>query len=247
MRKLAGSVLLIAVLAAAPAASAQTVPTRAALEACHTGTAPLDRYAVFTAQMATVPQAARMQLRFDLLQRLPGDADYRVVRGPGLGVWRSSVPGVDIFRYRKQVANLQAAGSYRALVRFRWLDVTGHVLQSTARRSRTCRQPDLRPDLRVGAITAQPAGGDRARYAVEVINAGRTATPPFSVAFTVGDQAQPSQTVQPLLAGQGRTLTFAGPRCDPQSALRVTVDPDLAVDESDETNNTRSIPCPLAR
>jgi len=143
MRKLAGSVLLIAVLAAAPAASAQTVPTRAALEACHTGTAPLDRYAVFTAQMATVPQAARMQLRFDLLQRLPGDDGYRVVKGPGLGVWRSSVPGVDIFRYRKQVANLQAPGSYRALVRFRWLDVTGHVLQSTARRSRTSRRARL--------------------------------------------------------------------------------------------------------
>ena len=246
MRKIACTGVLLALAAAASApAHAQTVPTRAALESCHTGAAPLDRYAVFTAQMSALPLSKRMQVRFDLQQKLPGDDAYSDVKAPGLGVWRSSVPGVDIFRYRKQVANLQAPGSYRALVRFRWLDATDRVIQSSTRRSKVCKQPDLRADLRLGDITAQPAADGRARYSVVVLNSGASAAPPFKVALSVGDQAQPTQTVQPLLAGQQRVLMFAGPRCDADSALRVTVDPDLAVDEADETNNTRTVVCPL--
>ena len=63
MRKIACIVALLAPAAVAAPAQAQTVPTRAALEACHTGPAPLDRYAVFTAQMGSVPQSHRMQVR----------------------------------------------------------------------------------------------------------------------------------------------------------------------------------------
>src|SRR4051812_12028975 len=117
MRKIACTATLLLAALAAPA-QAQTVPTRAALESCHAGDAPLERFAVFSAQMAAIPGTKKMQLRFDLSQRLSGE-DFRRVQAPGLGVWRSSVPGVDIFRYRKQVANLAAPGAYRAVVRFR--------------------------------------------------------------------------------------------------------------------------------
>jgi len=167
------------------------------------------------------------------------------VQAPGLGVWRSSIPGVDIFRYRKQVANLEAPGSYRALVRFRWLDGSGKVIARTTRRTRTCKQPDLRPDLTVSTVTAQPASDGRARYTVLVRNEGRTPTSVFTVGFAVGDQTQPTQSVQSLVPGEGRLLSFAGPRCNRTNPVRVTVDPDLAVDEADETNNTRTVVCPL--
>ena len=242
MRKFACTVVVL--LAGAGPAYAQTVPTRASLESCHTGAAALDRFAVFTAQVGATSSSERMQIRFDLVQRLPG-ADYHRVQAPGLGVWRSSIPGVDIFRYRKQVANLEAPGSYRALVRFRWLDGSGKVIARTTRRTRTCKQPDLRPDLTVSTVTAQPASDGRARYTVLVRNEGRTPTSVFTVGFAVGDQTQPTQSVQSLVPGEGRLLSFAGPRCNRTNPVRVTVDPDLAVDEADETNNTRTVVCPI--
>ena len=242
MRKFACTVVVL--LAGAGPAYAQTVPTRASLESCHTGAAALDRFAVFTAQVGATSSSERMQIRFDLVQRLPG-ADYHRVQAPGLGVWRSSIPGVDIFRYRKQVANLEAPGSYRALVRFRWLDGSGKVIARTTRRTRTCKQPDLRPDLTVSTVTAQPASDGRARYTVLVRNEGRTPTSVFTVGFTVGNQTQPTQSVQSLVPGEGRVLSFAGPRCNRTNPVRVIVDPDLAVDEADETNNTRTVVCPI--
>ena len=242
MRKFACTVVVL--LVGAGPAYAQTVPTRASLESCHTGAAALDRFAVFTAQVGATSSSERMQIRFDLVQRLPG-ADYHRVQAPGLGVWRSSIPGVDIFRYRKQVANLEAPGSYRALVRFRWLDGSGKVIARTTRRTRTCKQPDLRPDLTVSTVTAQPASDGRARYTVLVRNEGRTPTSVFTVGFAVGDQTQPTQSVQSLVPGEGRLLSFAGPRCNRTNPVRVTVDPDLAVDEADETNNTRTVVCPI--
>lgn len=242
MRKIAciGFLLLLA----APA-QAQTVSTKAALESCHNGSAPLDRYAVFSAQMGSIDKSAKMQVRFDL-QSLSG-RKYRRVQAPGLGVWRSSAAGVDIFRYRKQVANLQPGATYRALVRFRWLDEDGRTIQSTTRRTKTCKEPDVRPDLVSGPVAAEPsAQPGRVRYTIVVRNDGRSAAPTaFTVAFTVGREAQPAQTVQPLGAGDQRSLVFVGPRCDAADPLRVTVDSDLAVDESSESNNTRTVPCPL--
>ena len=243
MRKIACTATLLLAVLAAPA-QAQTVPTRATLESCHAGDAPLDRFAVFSAQMASVPGTKKMQLRFDLLQRLPGD-DYHRVAAPGLGVWRSSVPGIDIFRYRKQVANLAAPGSYRAVVRFRWLDADGAVLQHATRRTRTCKQRDLRPDLSLDHVSGEPAGQGRARYTVVVTNDGRSTTPNFGVGLAVGDHQLPTQLVQPLAAGADRTLTFFGPRCAPSESLRISLDTGLAVDESDEGDNVRLAPCPL--
>jgi hypothetical protein len=244
MHKPVWLIAALLLLAAAAPARAQTVPTRAALQTCHTGSAPLDRYALFTAQVGAVPDTDRMQVRFDLQQKLPG-GDFRRVVAPGLGVWRSSIPGVDIFRYRKQVANLQAPASYRALVRFRWLDDSGAVIQSATRKTKTCKQPDLRPDLELGAVTAQPAGAGKARYLLIVHNGGHADTGSFNVAFAVGDAGQPAQSVEGLAAGEQQGLTFVGPRCDAQTVLQVTLDPGLAVDESDETNNVRTVSCPL--
>jgi subtilase family serine protease len=36
-----------------------------------------------------------------------------------------------------------------------------------------------------------------------------------------------------------------GRRCDADSVLHVTLDSGLAVDEADETNNVRTLSCPL--
>src|SRR4051794_4086201 len=145
--------------------------------------------------MGALPQSAKMQVRFDLQTRLGSAKTFKRVQAQGLGVWRSSAPGVDIFRYRKQVANLQPGATYRALVRFRWLDSDGRTIDSTSRKTRQCRQPDLRPDLIAGAVTAEPsAQPGRVRYTVLVRNDGRSGAPSFTVGFTIGDETQPGQT-----------------------------------------------------
>jgi hypothetical protein len=235
VRKTACILFLVAAALTAAPAGAQTVPTKAGLDACHTGAGPLDRYAIFSAQMGSLPQSTKMQVRF------------RRVQAPGLGGWRSSAPGVDIFRYRKQVANLQAGAVYRALVRFRWLADSGKTLQSSSRKTKSCKQPDVRPDLVVGDITAERAAqSGRARYTVVVRNTGRSATPTsFGVSLSVGGAPQPAQTVQPLDAGDEQTLVFVGPACDAVEAVRAMVDSDLSIDESSESDNTRTVRCPL--
>jgi hypothetical protein len=89
MRKFActGGVAAVALLAAALPAAAQTVPTKGTLESCRTGAGPLDRYAIFAAQMGSIKGARRLQLRFDLLQKLPGAKSFAPISAPGLGVW----------------------------------------------------------------------------------------------------------------------------------------------------------------
>src|SRR4051794_30454190 len=184
MRKFActGGVAAVALLAAACPAAAQTVPTKGTLETCHTGAGPLDRYAIFAAQMGSLGGAKKLQLRFDLLQKLPGAKAFAPIAAPGLGVWKSST--ADIFRYRKQVAGLQAPGAYRAVVRFRWLAANGGVRKATKRTTAVCRQPDPGVNLAVGAIRAQRAGSGRVQYLVTIRNDGRADAGAFDVAFT---------------------------------------------------------------
>ena len=239
MRKLAGTLLLFAALA--PAAAAQSVPTRATLDDCRTGEAPAERLAVFGAQMGTLPKAKRLQVRFDLQERTDGKT-WRRVAAPGLGVWRSST--ADIFRYRKQVTNLQAPADYRAIVRFRWLTVTGKPLRQLSRRTAICRQPDPGADLAVQGMRLERAGDDRVRYVVTVANDGRAAASSFDVLLTIGPTRQPAQTVEGLGAGEQATVIFVGPRCQPGSTLTVAVDPDGRVDERDRADNTRDSVCP---
>ena len=84
-----------------------------------------------------------MAMRIELQQRMRGEADFHTVLAPGLGVWRCSEPGVKIYKYVKQVTNLAAPAAYRALVRFRWLGESGHVLKRAELHTPRCLQPTL--------------------------------------------------------------------------------------------------------
>jgi hypothetical protein len=243
MRKLActGGVLLAGLLAAVPAAAGATVPTKGTLETCQTGAGPLDRYAVFAGQMGSISGARRLQMRFDLLQRLPGAKGFTAIAAPGLGVWRSTT--ADIFRYHKKVAGLQAPGAYRAVVRFRWLGAKG-VLKETRRTTGICRQPDPGINLAVGAITAKRAGSGRVQYLVTIRNDGRADAGAFDVAFSLGDAALPNETVESLGAGARTVVTFVGARCAPGDQITVHVDPDGHVEQTDRTDDQKVVACP---
>lgn len=125
--------------ATAPAAGTASV----GIEQCVTSTVQVERTATFTAQMAATATTQKMAMRIELQQRLHGESEFHTLAAPGFGVWRTSEPGVAIYKYVKQITNLDAPASYRVLVRFRWLDERGHVLKRDELHSSRCLQPTL--------------------------------------------------------------------------------------------------------
>ena len=228
-------------LLALPAAARPAAPPRASaqLNQCHAALDAAQRWAVFGGTMRSLRSGQdRMGMRFDLFRRARGSLVFRRVAAPGLGVWNRANPGVGRFKFRQKVENLSAPAAYRAVVSFRWIDAAGRVFARAQRVTPACSQPDLRPDLRIVAVT-RFAGA----YHVTVRNAGRSPARGFDVSLTVGGgPVVPSQTVGVLRPGDPpRTLDFGGPRCaDPVVA---TADPGNVVPESNEANNTLTVGC----
>jgi hypothetical protein len=249
VRRLVTIACLAAPLAAAPAPPARAAQERAPLHArlvtCQTGATSATRTAVFTARMPAADGTTRMAMRFDLLQRTPGAAEYAPVKLPAWGVWQRSQPGRTAFIYTKRVRGLRAPGSYRARVRFRWYEADGHLQRIATRTTRTCRQPDPRPNLTAGDVTiAGGLGAASATYLLDVGNEGRGAAGRFAVALAVAGVPQPPVAVDGLAAGARTVVSVAGPRCAPGSTVRFVLDPDRDVTESDEADDIVDRPCP---
>jgi hypothetical protein len=113
----------------------------ATVEQCVTTGGQVDRAATFSAEMTAVTGTARMAMRIEVQERLPGEELFHTVSAPGLGVWRGSAPGVKIYQYVKQVTNLSFPANYRALVRFHWLNDKGYVIRRAERHTLQCVQP----------------------------------------------------------------------------------------------------------
>jgi len=117
----------------------------ATVEQCVTTGEQTDRSATFSAEMTAVTGTARMAMRIEVQERLPGEELFHTVSAPGLGVWRGSAPGVKIYQYVKQVTNLSSPADYRALVRFHWLNDKGYVIRRAERHTPECLQPASAP------------------------------------------------------------------------------------------------------
>jgi len=250
MRRAALIIFVLAIAAALPASAQPPVynlPVKAKLTDCHVGAQPADRFAVFVGQMPALQGTKRMWMRFDLLQRTPGQAEYEPVRLPAWGVWQRSQPGRTAFIYTRKVQSLRAPGAYRARVRFRWYDASGRLQRGTQRTTRTCRQPDPRPDLTAGALTAAPGlGADTATYLLDVRNTGRGPAAPFDVVLAIAGMPQPALRVTDLAPGEDQLLSIPGPRCAPGSTVRFVLDAGSAVAESDEADDVVDRPCPVS-
>lgn len=173
-----GAVACALALAAAPAGAAggdalspsqpQSSGISATLEQCVTSVTQSERSATFTGEMTAIAGTARMAMRIDVEERGAEDAEYHPVAAAGLGTWRSSDPKVKVYKYLRQVTNLSAPVSYRALVRFRWLNDKGHVIRRAERLTTRCLQPLAppppaapeagAPSSTSGAATGTPAG-----------------------------------------------------------------------------------------
>jgi hypothetical protein len=119
----------------------------ASLAQCVTAVEQTERSATFAGEMTAIPGAVRMGMRIEVLERLPAEALFHPVIAPGLGVWRAAAPGVKTYRYLKQVTNLSAPSSYRASVRFRWINAKGHVIKSQELRTPRCEEPAPPPSV----------------------------------------------------------------------------------------------------
>jgi hypothetical protein len=232
--------MLLAVLAAA--AAVHPAPARAVVADCQKSTDVADRVAVFEGRMRAWHHSARLQMRFRLQARTPGTRAWRRVAAPGFDQWQSADPGVRRFIYDKRVERLLAPASYRAVVRFRWLDAGGHTVGHAKRTSGVCREPDPRPNLVVQSLTVtRTAAG--ARYVALVKNTGRTSAGAFDVRFDA--QAIPFADVGagPLAAGATARVVATGGACTPGAPLSAIADPDGLIDEHSEADNELDTPC----
>jgi CARDB protein len=224
--------------------TAHAAAPRAVLVACDR----VGHEAVFDGRMDAVPHTDRMRMRFVLQDRTPGHHRWSRVPVPGFGAWQTSDPGRSRYVYTKRVQALVGPAAYRVQVRFRWIAEDGIVLQRARAVSPRCRQPDPRADLSVFALDVQGAlRPTRRRYAVTVVNSGRSGAEESSVQLDLGDGGAPlTATVDPLPAGESRTVAIAGRACTPGALLVATADATDAVDEHDEADDVLALTCPAA-
>ena len=231
MRRIALSIALFGALAA----PAQAAPAKVVLTDC----APKERAAEFQARMGEVAGAERLKMRFTLQVRKRGQKAYHRVAAPGFRSWSTAEPGATSWVFTRRVEALLGPARYRAVVRFQWLDAGGDTIAHAKRYSRSCRQPDHRPNLRVKALTRPSAH----RYVAVVVNNGRTETGSFDLQLAVGDTLLEPVTLDSLLPGAHKAVTLHGPRCVPGSSATVTADPLDLVDERSEADNAFTLPC----
>ncbi len=124
-----------------PGAGVQAPIASATVEQCVTAVTQGERSVTFSGEMTAISGSVRMAMRIDVQEQAPGGAAFQTINAPGLGVWRSSDPGVKTYRYLKQVRNLLAPAFYRAAVRFRWLNANGRLIKAVERNTPRCGQP----------------------------------------------------------------------------------------------------------
>ncbi|HEY0516271.1 MAG TPA: hypothetical protein VGD00_04055 [Solirubrobacteraceae bacterium] len=149
-----------ALAASAPAGATNPPPAKlpasVTLEGCVTSSQQAERSVTFAGEMSAVKGAVKMEMRVDVLERLPKDLVFHSVYAPGLGIWRMAAPGVSNYKYLKEITNLAAPASYRAVIRFRWLNAKGHAVKAFELRTPRCVQP-LEPGATKGG-EEKPAG-----------------------------------------------------------------------------------------
>jgi hypothetical protein len=205
------------------------------------GVASCDREldeAVFAARMTSYRRSGKMQMRFTLQARTPEDARWHKVDAPGFGEWITVPSGLSRYTYEKTVQDLLTPASYRAVVHFRWRDARGKQIRRERATSRTCRQPDSRPDLVVRDVKADPAG-----YVAVVFNRGREAANAFDVRFVRDGVLLGSARVSGLEPQAAIDVFLPGSQCAPGTPLEAVVDPLSEVDESNEFNDSVSAFC----
>jgi hypothetical protein len=213
---------------------------------CSTGKSPARRRAVFRGEMKRIDGATRMQMRFELAEKV-GRSVWMNVAAPDLGVWRESHAGIERFAYRQRVLGLQRGTAYRMTVFFRWLTDGGTTVREEDRQSPICRQPGKLANLKIRdrIVMKQGPTADTARYLVKVGNLGRVKARGVELTLRVDGAAVDTVRIGRLRSGQRRTIRFVGPLC--KARLEAEIDPGNVVREITEKDNKRVTSCASAR
>lgn len=248
MRRAAVLIIATVVTLVAPAAAHAGPPPklRAVVTSCQTGVDAASRTASFTASMPAREDTSRMAIRFDLQQRTVDGGVWRKVTAPSFGRWTRSRSDVAGFVYTKDVHGLTAPGEYRAVVRFRWIAQDG-TTRETRRTTRSCKQPDQRPNLVGGRLEVLPNPDGTSAYRLPIRNKGRTVAGPFVVTLAAGGTELTRTPVAGLAPGATTTVVLDGPPCSPALDLQLTIDAGDAVDETSETGAVVVPACPSER
>ena len=232
--------LVLALALGAPAAARADGPSSVHLKECATGSEPSQRSATYQAWMHSVPGSVRMALRFRLVAQYPGHRP-QAVGSSKLGKWHRSHSGVTRYGYRQTVKELAAAGSYRAVVKFRWYDADHQVIRRAKRVSEACVQKGQLPNLVItGVHISRGMAPGSPVYRVSFANTGKGDAEVFSVALFVDGALADSRRIERLDAGKSATVDLTGPRCH---RLRAVVDRENAVPETDESDNSYKSRC----
>src|SRR3954447_25511651 len=144
-------------------------PTVAKLVACDATSS--NRAATFYARMQSMPGTAKMQMRFQLMERLGRDA-FSKLDVPALRQWHTSQAGVKRVGWKQTVDALRIGGAYKAHVQYRWLSASGSVIESVARDTPVCRGP--LPNLVVSDLAVKPGPtADTRSYRATVQDTGK--------------------------------------------------------------------------
>jgi hypothetical protein len=200
-----------------------------------------NRAATFYARMDTIASASKLQIRFQLLERLGRDDSWTKLDVPALRQWHTSQAGVKRFGWKQTVDALRIGGAYKARVQYRWVSPTGTVLDSETRETSVCRGP--LPNLAVGglAVKAGPTS-DTSVYRVTINNTGKTDADQVDVSLSVDKAILDTLTIAHLGVGESRTVNFTGPNC--RRAVRVKADPGNSIGETVEGDNSVLYGCP---
>lgn len=255
----AGALALVGGLAPPTAAVADgTKPlpaktVRIARNACTTSATDAQaRAATFTVTMRALRRPATTFGFSVRLQERPAVggrwATLKGARSPaGLGVFEAARAGSTRLVRKISVQGLRPGFRYRLLVRSRW--VGGGEVRGGVDTSRSCTVADVRPDVGIGTAPILWTPGTAANqvvYRVPVTALGIPALGDRAVTLEIrqGDVVLTSTTYAPALADD--VLLVAGRRCAADKRLQVVLDPEGLIDERDEANNVRSVPCQAA-
>jgi hypothetical protein len=241
--RLSIAVPIVAALAvlAAPAAADARKPASVHLTSCTTGPKPSERKATFKAWMHAVPGTVRMAVRFKLVARAAGRSAERVEGPAELSKWHRSRLDVTRYVYSQTIKRLEQGTSYKVVVRYRWYDASGQVIERAKRTSDECTQSGDLPNLIVAGVSYDPAEIGTWHYGVTVKNKGKSVAEDFVVTLIVDGAVVDERTVDSLDAGDSTTVELNGPPC---VHLRAIVDSENDVAEKREDDNTFSSTCP---
>src|SRR5947209_4647595 len=200
-----------------------------------------DRSATFFARMDTQPAASKLQIRFQLLERLGAGAPWTRLDVPALRGWDTSQAGVKRFGWKQTLDGLHNGGAYKVRVQYRWLSPAGRTVDTETRDSPVCRGP--LPNITIGDLSGKPGpAADTRTYRIVVQNTGKVDADQVDVQMSVDKAVLDTITLSHLDAGDSRTVSFSGPVC--RHGVHVYVDPGNSIGESVEDDNSQLFACP---